>query len=316
MNEKRTEKKYEDEIDFKALLKTPKRLFGWVFPYFFFILLILGIFYVNTLTEISLNTVPVNPPSEDNIKRTLEMKKGKELPPVDLSVIQNPSQELINKGAELYEQNCASCHGNNGLGDGPAGAALNPPPRDYTAADGWTNGRRFIDMYKTLQEGILENGMAAYEYLLPIDRIAIIHYTRTFADFPEITDEEVQELDAEYSLTEGVKSSNQIPVELAKQKILEERHSIQKIFNALDYVNNHPGLEGADIFNKVARNQYRVLSAFYGSNIDSMEFEKFVEISSVNFNELGFTAEISRLEQNEWQSLFNYLKNVLRTVNT
>ncbi|MDZ7763416.1 MAG: c-type cytochrome [Melioribacteraceae bacterium] len=123
MNEKKTDKKYEDEIDFKELLKTPKRLFGWVFPYFFFILLLLGIFYVNTLTEISLNNVPVNPPVEDDIKRTLEMKKGKELPPVDLDVIQNPSDELINKGAELYEQNCASCHGSEGLGDGPAGAA-------------------------------------------------------------------------------------------------------------------------------------------------------------------------------------------------
>src|SRR5689334_7582374 len=31
-------------------------------------------------------------------------------------------------GARLYSANCASCHGSHGMGDGPAGAALNPKP--------------------------------------------------------------------------------------------------------------------------------------------------------------------------------------------
>jgi cytochrome c553 len=30
--------------------------------------------------------------------------------------------------AELYATNCASCHGNDDMGDGPAASALNPPP--------------------------------------------------------------------------------------------------------------------------------------------------------------------------------------------
>ena len=37
-------------------------------------------------------------------------------------------------GKALFEANCASCHGTSGKGDGPVGAALNPPPRDFTAA--------------------------------------------------------------------------------------------------------------------------------------------------------------------------------------
>ena len=32
------------------------------------------------------------------------------------------------RGAELYTANCASCHGDGGMGDGPAGAALDPAP--------------------------------------------------------------------------------------------------------------------------------------------------------------------------------------------
>ena len=38
-------------------------------------------------------------------------------------------------GKTLFEQNCASCHGTTGKGDGPVGAALNPPPRDFTKGD-------------------------------------------------------------------------------------------------------------------------------------------------------------------------------------
>jgi mono/diheme cytochrome c family protein len=34
----------------------------------------------------------------------------------------------LERGAELYATNCASCHGDGGMGDGPAGTALDPVP--------------------------------------------------------------------------------------------------------------------------------------------------------------------------------------------
>jgi mono/diheme cytochrome c family protein len=36
------------------------------------------------------------------------------------------------KGKQVYSQYCATCHGPSGKGDGPAAAALNPKPRDFT----------------------------------------------------------------------------------------------------------------------------------------------------------------------------------------
>jgi len=40
-----------------------------------------------------------------------------------------PSDEgSLERGAALYAVNCASCHGDGGMGDGPAGAALDPAP--------------------------------------------------------------------------------------------------------------------------------------------------------------------------------------------
>jgi len=66
-------------------------------------------------------------------------------------------------GKKLAETNCVSCHGNSGKGDGPAAAALNPKPADWTSAkvqgesDGslfWkiSNGRGPMPPWKHLPE--------------------------------------------------------------------------------------------------------------------------------------------------------------------
>lgn len=45
--------------------------------------------------------------------------------------VENPvgaTEESIERGAGLYAIHCASCHGDGGMGDGPAGAVLDPAP--------------------------------------------------------------------------------------------------------------------------------------------------------------------------------------------
>ena len=39
-----------------------------------------------------------------------------------------PDQASLERGAELYTTLCASCHGDGGMGDGPAGVSLDPLP--------------------------------------------------------------------------------------------------------------------------------------------------------------------------------------------
>jgi len=42
----------------------------------------------------------------------------------------------ITRGASLFAENCASCHGQNATGDGPAGMALNPRPANLRKMSG------------------------------------------------------------------------------------------------------------------------------------------------------------------------------------
>ena len=43
----------------------------------------------------------------------------------------NPlAADAATSGAEIFKNNCVACHGEQGHGDGPAGASLNPQPKN------------------------------------------------------------------------------------------------------------------------------------------------------------------------------------------
>jgi mono/diheme cytochrome c family protein len=51
--------------------------------------------------------------------------------PEEYAGLSNPTpadDESLARGAAIYAEQCASCHGDGGMGDGPAGEALDPQP--------------------------------------------------------------------------------------------------------------------------------------------------------------------------------------------
>jgi caa(3)-type oxidase subunit IV len=88
--------------------------------------------------------------------------------------------ELVAHGKELFEQNCVTCHGPEGMGNGVAAAGLNPPPRNFHGNVGWKNGRKPSDLFKTLKEGVTGSGMASFATLPVDDRWALIAFVETF----------------------------------------------------------------------------------------------------------------------------------------
>lgn len=61
------------------------------------------------------------------------------------------------KGQAHYKTLCVSCHGEKGDGNGPAGAALNPHPTNFTDP---ANAARLTDewIYKMVKDGGAANG--------------------------------------------------------------------------------------------------------------------------------------------------------------
>lgn len=91
--------------------------------------------------------------------------------------------ELVAKGKTLFEQQCVSCHGAGGAGDGVAGAGLNPKPRNFLQAAGWKNGRKPTGVFKTLTQGL--NQMPVFGTLSSDDRWSLTHYVLSLAANPE-----------------------------------------------------------------------------------------------------------------------------------
>lgn len=56
------------------------------------------------------------------------------------------------EAASLFKTRCVVCHGENGKGDGPTAAALNPKPRDYTSAE-WQKSVTDDELTKIIVEG-------------------------------------------------------------------------------------------------------------------------------------------------------------------
>ena len=64
-------------------------------------------------------------------------------------------------GKLLFEQNCATCHGQNGLGDGPGGATLQPKPANFHNAERMSEISAFHS-YNTIRLGVPGTGMPAW----------------------------------------------------------------------------------------------------------------------------------------------------------
>ena len=88
-----------------------------------------------------------------------------------------PTQDSVAAGMLLYQENCQLCHGVKGMGDGPAGAGLEPPPADLTVHVPLHPDRA---LFEFIQEGIPGTAMAPLGDKLSEDEIwHIINYIQT-----------------------------------------------------------------------------------------------------------------------------------------
>ncbi len=153
--------------------------------------------------------------------------KGRDLPPVDPATVLTPNPKLLTRGKSLFKQNCSSCHGDTGHGDGPAAAALNPKPRNFSQPEKWTHGYRVTDIYTTVSTGVKSTGMAAFDFIVPADRMALVHYVRSLGAFdhgPE--DPKALEALSDQFRSKAFHIPNRIPVSSAISKMVREQVAV------------------------------------------------------------------------------------------
>ena len=90
-------------------------------------------------------------------------------------------------GRQVFDAECAQCHGANGDGDGPGRLYLPARPRDFTrkkfklrsTAAGALPTR--ADLFDTITRGIKTHGMPAFDFLPEAERHAVVEQVLAFA---------------------------------------------------------------------------------------------------------------------------------------
>jgi caa(3)-type oxidase subunit IV len=103
---------------------------------------------------------------------------------VDVTALLKSTPELVAKGKTIFGQQCMTCHGPEGKGDGPAAGALNPKPRNFTSADGWKAGRTVAQIFKTVTDGLPGTPMPPFSGISASDRLALVHFIRSITPSP------------------------------------------------------------------------------------------------------------------------------------
>jgi mono/diheme cytochrome c family protein len=98
--------------------------------------------------------------------------------PVEYAGKTNPlSADAATDGAKVFQTNCESCHGPQGHGDGPAGAALDPAPKNLAELQSQAGDDYLFWRINTGKEG---TSMVPWKGILSDEQIwQVVSFIRT-----------------------------------------------------------------------------------------------------------------------------------------
>jgi len=132
------------------------------------------------------------------------------------------------KGAQVYAKRCVWCHGEEGDGEGPAAERLNPPPRDFTAAQYKIKTTAFDDdfanddnMFRMIRDGMPGTAMPGWSDVLSEQEMwDLVWYIKTVAGLEE------EELGVDMDYGTQIESSPE-SIARGKQLFLEDDRCLE-----------------------------------------------------------------------------------------
>ncbi|RPJ87169.1 MAG: cytochrome c [Acidobacteria bacterium] len=268
-------------------------------------------------SEMTATVVPATPPKlvsevispEDAVfaDTDISARKGKQLPPVDVRKAALADPKQLSDGFRLFTENCASCHGPSGRGDGPAGKTLKPTPRDLTRLTGWKNPTRLSDVFRTVTVGLAGTQMPAFDYLTHEQRFATAHFVVSLAPGRQIdTEATLAALDQEFALSAGAKEPNVIPLATAMDRMLAERAATPALRESATIDDE----AGQEVFKKVVEpgGKDRLLKLLTTNQSWREDVARLKVLATVDPIAAGFRPRVRLLADTEWQTLHVYLK--------
>lgn len=107
-------------------------------------------------------------------------------------LVEKQLQRHLLHGQQVYQNQCAGCHGVTGDGQGPAASFLDPPPRDYRLGKfKFTSTPRGIkprhaDLERVIRRGAKGTSMPAFRWMANDDLEAVIDYVMLLSSRGEL----------------------------------------------------------------------------------------------------------------------------------
>ncbi len=89
-------------------------------------------------------------------------------------------QPNLQQAKALYAQQCSSCHGDEGYGDGPAAIGMEPPPINFHEIERYEQ-RTLYGLHSTITQGVNDTAMKAYTELSDEERWSLAFYVGSLA---------------------------------------------------------------------------------------------------------------------------------------
>ena len=154
--------------------------------------------------------------------------------PVPLAPAQLPD---LNRGSQLFETNCAACHGSSGQGDGPAARSINPKPVNFTDR-ARARERSSFALEQVIDQGISGTAMQSFASLPVQDRWNLAFKVGTFA-YPQSLAAEGERI---WDTDPGLRSQvpNLTALATVTPAVLAERIGEEKAVAVIAYLRSNP----------------------------------------------------------------------------